>query len=227
MDGSSQRSCMADELDIADTADLSDSWTVTSLGDYDRYQKHSGNVINIVWQYSDAVKKSLTMESDSYRVTLPYSWHNKITTSVDGSTITVTDREHPKYALCTFQVSDSSNAGDIGTSLIQKYQAGNTPVQMWATRWAFVAASDPASISADDAEDVTDLQTGGTVEYDSISAQIRAGDTSGVFAIDDYPQSAHRRQRFVVTPKNQQVRSRHDYRWHNHNGFGLGVGFVA
>ena len=186
MDGSSQRSCMADELDIADTADLSDSWTVTSLGDYDRYQKHSGNVINIVWQYSDAVKKSLTMESDSYRVTLPYSWHNKITTSVDGSTITVTDREHPKYELCTFQVSDSSNAGDIGTSLIQKYQAGNTPVQMWATRWAFVAASDPASISADDAEDVTDLQTGGTVEYDSISAQIRAGDTSGVFAIDDY-----------------------------------------
>lgn len=186
MDGSSQRSCIADELDIADTADLSDSWTVTSLGDYDRYQKRSGNVINIVWQYSDAVKKSLTVESDSYRVTLPYSWHNKITTSVDGSTITVTDREHPKYALCTFQVSDSSNAGDIGTSLIQKYQAGNTPVQMWATRWAFVAASDPASISADDAEDVTDLQTGGTIEYDSISAQIRAGDTSGVFAIDDY-----------------------------------------
>ena len=46
---------MADELDIPDTTKLTDSWTKTSVGDYDRIQRQSSNTIDIVWQYSDKV----------------------------------------------------------------------------------------------------------------------------------------------------------------------------
>lgn len=105
MDGATQRSCMADELDIPDATELTTSWTKTALGDYDRIQRQSNNSIDIVWQYSNAVTASLSAQTDSYRVTLPYSWHNEVSISVDGNTITVTDKEHPNYSLCTFKVS--------------------------------------------------------------------------------------------------------------------------
>lgn len=103
MDGATQRSCMADELDIPDATELTTSWTKTALGDYDRIQRQSNNSIDIVWQYSNAVTASLSAQTDSYRVTLPYSWHNEVSISVDGNTITVTDKEHPNYSLCTFK----------------------------------------------------------------------------------------------------------------------------
>ncbi|MCB5647693.1 hypothetical protein [Bifidobacterium breve] len=53
---------------------------------------------------------------------------------MDGNTITVTDKEHPNYSLCTFKVSSDTNTGDIGNSPIERYQIGDTPVQLWATR---------------------------------------------------------------------------------------------
>lgn len=134
MDGATQRSCMADELDIPDATELTTSWTKTALGDYDRIQRQSNNSIDIVWQYSNAVTASLSAQTDSYRVTLPYSWHNEVSISVDGNTITVTDKEHPNYSLCTFKVSSDTNTGDIGNSPIERYQIGDTPVQLWATR---------------------------------------------------------------------------------------------
>ncbi|CUN18028.1 hypothetical protein [Bifidobacterium bifidum] len=186
MDGATQRSCMADELDIPDTTKLTDSWTKTSVGDYDRIQRQSSNTIDIVWQYSDKVTASLSAQTDSYRVTLPYSWHNEVSTSVDDSTITVTDKDRPNYSLCTFKVSSDTNAGDIGNSLIERYQIGDTPVQLWATRWAFVTVTAPSSISAEDAEDVTELQTGDTVDYESLISQIQSGDYSGLFTTDEF-----------------------------------------
>lgn len=134
MNGATQRSCMADELDIPDATELTTSWTKTALGDYDRIQRQSNNSIDIVWQYSNAVTASLSAQTDSYRVTLPYSWHNEVSISVDGNTITVTDKEHPNYSLCTFKVSSDTNTGDIGNSPIERYQIGDTPVQLWATR---------------------------------------------------------------------------------------------
>ena len=73
MNGATQRSCMADELDIPDATELTTSWTKTALGDYDRIQRQSNNSIDIVWQYSNAVTASLSAQTDSYRVTLPYS----------------------------------------------------------------------------------------------------------------------------------------------------------
>ena len=186
MDGATQRSCMADELDIPDATELTDSWTKTAVGDYDRIQRQNNNSIDIVWQYSDAVTASLSAQTDSYRVTLPYFWHNEINISVDGSTITVTDKEHSNYSLCTFKVSSDTNAGDIGNSLIERYQIGDTPVQLWATRWAFVAVTDPSSISAEDAEDITELQTGDTIDYESLISQVQSGDYSGLFTIDEF-----------------------------------------
>lgn len=186
MDGATQRSCMADELDIPDATELTTSWTKTALGDYDRIQRQSNNSIDIVWQYSNAVTASLSAQTDSYRVTLPYSWHNEVSISVDGNTITVTDKEHPNYSLCTFKVSSDTNAGDIGNSLIERYQIGDTPVQLWATRWAFVAVTDPSSISAEDAEDITELQTGDTIDYESLISQVQSGDYSGLFTIDEF-----------------------------------------
>ena len=125
---------MANELDIPDVTELTTSWTKTALGDYDRIQRQSNNSIDIVWQYSNAVTASLSAQTDSYRVTLPYSWHNEVSISVDGNTITVTDKEHPNYSLCTFKVSSDTNTGDIGNSPIERYQIGDTPVQLWATR---------------------------------------------------------------------------------------------
>lgn len=186
MDGATQRSCMANELDIPDATELTTSWTKTALGDYDRIQRQSNNSIDIVWQYSNAVTASLSAQTDSYRVTLPYSWHNEVSISVDGNTITVTDKEHPNYSLCTFKVSSDTNAGDIGNSLIERYQIGDTPVQLWATRWAFVAVTDPSSISAEDAEDITELQTGDTIDYESLISQVQSGDYSGLFTIDEF-----------------------------------------
>ena len=109
--------------------ELTTSWTKTALGDYDRIQRQSNNSIDIVWQYSNAVTASLSAQTDSYRVTLPYSWHNEVNISVDGNTITVTDKEHSN-----FQGLQDTNAGDIGNSLIERYQIGDTPVQLWATR---------------------------------------------------------------------------------------------
>lgn len=72
-----------------------------------------------------------------------------------------------------------TDAGDIGNSLIERYQIGDMPVQLWATRRAFGAVTDPASISAEDAEDVTELQTGDTIDHESPISQIQSGDYSG------------------------------------------------
>lgn len=79
-----------------------------------------------------------------------------------------------------------TNAGDIGNSLIERYQIGDMPVQLWATRRAFGAVTDPASISAEDAEDVTELQTGDTIDHESPISQIQSGDYSGLFTIDEF-----------------------------------------
>ena len=127
MDGATQRSCMADELDIPDTTKLTDSWTKTSVGDYDRIQRQSSNTIDIVWQYSDKVTASLSAQTDSYRVTLPYSWHNEVSTSVDDSTITVTDKDRPNYSLCTFKVSSDTNAGVSVTVLSSDIRSAIRP----------------------------------------------------------------------------------------------------
>lgn len=186
MDGATQRSCMADELDIPNATKLTGSWTKTALGDYDRIQRQSNDIIDIVWQYSDTVKASLSAQTNSYRVTLPYSWHDEVSISVDGDTITVADKEHPNYSLCTFKVSSNANAGDIGNSLIERYQIGDTPVQLWATRWAFVATTSLSSISTEDAEEITELQTGDTVDYESLISQIQSGDYSGLLTIDEF-----------------------------------------
>lgn len=105
---------------------------------------------------------------------------------MDGNTITVTDKEHPNYSLCTFKVSSDTNTGDIGNSPIERYQIGDMPVQLWATRRAFGAVTDPASISAEDAEDVTELQTGDTIDHESPISQIQSGDYSGLFTIDEF-----------------------------------------
>lgn len=37
LDGTTQRSCMADELDIADAAEFTDCWAKTKLGDHNRF----------------------------------------------------------------------------------------------------------------------------------------------------------------------------------------------
>lgn len=59
-------------------------------------------------------------------------------------------------------------------------------MQMWASRWALIAATDQSSASVDDVEDVTELQTGDTADYGLLIKEVQSGDNSGLFAIDDY-----------------------------------------
>ena len=187
--GNAQLSCMDDELDIRTSSKPGSAWTVESFGDYERYQRESGGSLDVVWKYTDRVREALTVKADSYQVRLPYSWQGEFTAQVNGNDIVVNDREHPQYRLVSFTLVNPSspvNAGDIASSLIDTVAVAAGDVQMSTSRWAYMAAMDPTSVDGDAVEDVTELQTGDSVDYDTLIAQVKSGDNSNLFKIDDY-----------------------------------------
>lgn len=194
--GSTQLSCMRDELDIHASGAPSADWTMTTFGNWDQYQRKTSDSYDVVWKYSAKVRESLTVKAKLYQVTLPYSWLGEFTATVDGDgdgdEVRVVSREHPDYELCRFTLVNPNipvNAGDIGNSLITSADVTAGSVQMWAKRWPFIAATSPQSVDSDAAEDVTELQTGDSLDYDTLIPQITAGDTSNLFRIDDYLKS--------------------------------------
>lgn len=209
--GTAQRDCMDDELDLDDTVRSSSTsvssampdWAQVSSDEYVRYERINSDSTDIVWAYDRIARRQLTTTTaNGYTVTLPYAWLGKARFVPETGTddLAVVSNEHPQYELCRFTVTDAdsgtngddattdgmNSAGDIGNSLIVATQVNGKTVQMWATRWAFVAATDPGKISTDDAEDITELQTGDSVDFDTLMRQVGDGDYSGLFAIDEY-----------------------------------------
>ena len=132
---------------------------------------------------------------------IPQYWQDRVIVKVDGDQVTVYSKKYPDLKVCSFDVerTETMTGGDIGTSLIgsTKLDATNS-VAVWATRWAYLTASDAvynssyAGVNEAQATELTDLQTGGQVKYADIYNQLvdsKLQKSDLLFRIDDYLQS--------------------------------------
>lgn len=137
--------------------------------------------------------------ADSYQFDIPSYWRGRVRVSVSGDDVVVYSAAYPSFAVCRFKVGNAQNltGGDIGNARMGAIKlSGDRNVQMWATRWAFVAADAALQGTAGGtiptdahAQELTDLQTGGSITYKAIRVQFvgsKAQNTSLLSNIDSY-----------------------------------------
>ena len=137
------------------------------------------------------------VDCDAYSFEIPEYWRDKVTVRQDGTTAIIYPTGAPNR-LCTVYVRPSSEtaAGDIGNSLIyQTPLANGSTLVVWAPRWAYlVAEAQDAGTAEEDgytaelAQTLVDLQTGGAWTYSAAHADIEENgdDAESIFAVDDF-----------------------------------------
>lgn len=182
------RSCMDRILQLGKTADPADApseWEMQTAGQYRVYQKRGNGALDIVWQYGNLLMTQNVIEYPIYRVTMPDAWY--IIYGLDSTVHAyLSGRDRTDLELCHVVMSWSEDPGDPSEKLIETKDINGFPIQLWVKYWAYIAVTDPDSVSQEDARAMTEMQSGGTVDYDQLVAQIKQGDTSGLAAIDEY-----------------------------------------
>jgi hypothetical protein len=123
--------------------------------------------------------------ADSYQFDIPDYWKDRVTVQQDGDTVTVYSKKYPARAICQLRVVETSQmtAGDIGNAMVASATLDSTrSVAIWTTRWGYVAAKSQLgdggeNISADEAQELVDLQTGGKATYQQILDAESTGDS--------------------------------------------------
>lgn len=148
-----------------------------------------------------ALAKQRHVTADRFEFDIPQYWQDRVTVKVNGDQVGVYSKKYPDLKVCWFEVTrtEGITGGDIATSLIgsTKLDASDS-VAVWATRWAYLTASDAvynssyAGVNEAQATELTDLQTGGQVKYADIYNQLvdsKLQESDLLFRIDDYLQS--------------------------------------
>ncbi len=148
---------------------------------------------------------SLHITADSYEITFPSYWRDRVEITVSGDEITVVSAEYPTRAICSVYVADLDDPtftmGDIGNSVVGTYQLSNgLSVVVWVDRYAYLIPMALYTNSTDselyftraEADELIDLQTGGEYDYQDILDHFDSETMSGTltFSVDDYFESA-------------------------------------
>ena len=144
-----------------------------------------------------AERAQYLVSCDLYEFELPEYWRGKVTVRQDGTTAIVYPTGSPNR-LCTVFVRPASetSAGDIGNSLIyQTPLANGDMLVLWAPRWGYLVAEAEKNgtaaekgYTAEMAQTLVDLQSGGTQTYAAVKADVDAhgSKADSIFAVDDF-----------------------------------------
>ena len=144
-----------------------------------------------------AERAQYLVSCDLYEFELPEYWRGKVTVRQDGTTAIVYPTGSPNR-LCTVFVrpASESSAGDVGNSLIyQTPLANGDMLVVWAPRWGYLVAEAEKNgtaaekgYTAEMAQTLVDLQSGGTQTYAAVKADVDAhgSDADSIFAVDDF-----------------------------------------
>lgn len=144
-----------------------------------------------------AERAQYLVSCDLYEFELPEYWRGKVTVRQDGTTAIVYPTGSPNR-LCTVFVrpASESSAGDVGNSLIyQTPLANGDMLVVWAPRWGYLVAEAEKNgtaaekgYTAEMAQTLVDLQSGGTQTYAAVKADVDAhgSDADSIFVVDDF-----------------------------------------
>lgn len=144
---------------------------------------------------SPSPEPALHVEAQSYEFDMPEYWRDRVTAHVDGDTVTLLSKAYPDmdHPICNIRVANGEKPiamGDIGRSAIGWVPMTSAQhIEVWAYRYPVIAASPGSDISPQtDAKyaDLTDLQSGGTVDYASVKDRLVSTDmrdVEGLFPI--------------------------------------------
>lgn len=133
------------------------------------------------------------IEAQTFSVDLPEYWDGRVTVGVAGDTITVRSKLHPNRAVIALigSANPDRNMGDIaGGAITVVPLSDNFFVRFGRTRWSYVAADEAHSkkylgrspysdsVSEEEATELTDLQSLGTVSYSKILSDFLASEDS-------------------------------------------------
>lgn len=148
---------------------------------------------------AEAAAAARHVKAAEYEFDIPQYWVGRVNAQVNGNEVDIYSKKYPSRKVCWVEVEKTEYlvAGDIGTSQmgLPVPLDSTRSVQVWANRWAYQAASDfwrnqgYASISHDEAVELTDLQSGGSVSYDAVEASMGTNgpeDPTYMSAPDDY-----------------------------------------
>ena len=149
-------------------------------------------------------KAARTITTADYTLELPSCWDGRVTVKYEGDSVVVYSKNYPKRAICSILV-DTQGAGpmgDIGTSQMGYVSLSNGRyAHVWCDRYSYLISFANITNSKnpddyytyDEARELVDLQTGGTVCYDDVLAAMKDEDTERaddlVFAQDTFFQN--------------------------------------
>lgn len=134
------------------------------------------------------------IEAQTFSVDLPEYWDGRVTVEVDGDTITVRSKLYPSKVVVALigSANPDRNMGDVAGGAIRIVPlSDNFFVRLGRTRWSYVAAEEAHSkkylgksyssldsASEEEARELTDLQSLGTVSYSKILSDFLASEDS-------------------------------------------------
>ena len=131
------------------------------------------------------------IEAQTFSVDLPEYWDGRVTVGVAGDTITVRSKLYPNRVVIALigSANPDRNMGDIaGGAITVVPLSDNFFVRFGRTRWSYVAADEAHSkkylgrspysdsVSEEEATELTDLQSLGTVSYSKILSDFLASE---------------------------------------------------
>lgn len=133
------------------------------------------------------------IEAQTFSVDLPEYWDGRVTAEVDGDAITVRSKLYPSRVVIALigSANPDRNMGDVAGGAIKIVPlSDNFFVRLGRTSWSYVAADEAHSkkyfgsshysdsVSEEEATELTDLQSLGTVSYSKILSDFLASEDS-------------------------------------------------
>ena len=148
-------------------------------------------------------KAARTITTAGYTLELPSYWDGRVTVKYEGDSVVVYSKNYPKRAICSIFVDAQGDGpmGDIGTSQMGYASLSNGRyAHVWCDRYSYIIAYANITNSTnpddyytyDEARELVDLQTGGTVCYDDVLAAMKDDDADAddlIFAQDTFFQN--------------------------------------
>ena len=149
-------------------------------------------------------KAARTITTADYTLELPSYWDGRVTVKYEGDSVVVYSKNYPKRAICSISVDTQGDGpmGDIGTSQMGYASLSNGRyAHVWCDRYSYIIAYANITNSTnpddyytyDEARELVDLQTGGTVCYDDVLAAMKDDDADAddlIFAQDTFFQDS-------------------------------------